>query len=204
MKKITALTILCTLFSIVLHAQSGVQISYFKPTGKMSYMLKPTVGLEISQGFTFPDEDGRLMLFGSIGFMKFNPTADTFRTVTYTNESNRGYIIPSEQVINMFLVIPISLSAEVKILNTDLTPVAGLDATFYLIMYDGYSHTPGIISSTVEGEELWQTGITPKIGLSYLHDDWFFSASIGKAYGWMGTADRLTFVKSSLRIAKVF
>jgi hypothetical protein len=106
MKKLLVLAAVCLSLCSEVSAQ-GIQVSYIAPTSGLNYILKRTVGFEA----VLPALNGieeQFNVFLSAGVYFYRPTADTFRTVTITNESGRGPVIPSTQAIKYVIAVPLS------------------------------------------------------------------------------------------------
>ncbi len=184
MKKLLLLTLLLQCFACsAIYGQYGLQASILAPTGYYQYVLKPAVGAEflIKSG----DMDDIYSFGGSIGYAKFNPTQDTFRTYA---TGGQGFLFPGYEVIHSYQEISVGVTNDLRLLpERKICPVIGFDLYFYVITVSEDDYAETIIQSSSQGDNYWLLSILPRVGVQYkINESLYLTGGFGRSMSLTG------------------
>jgi outer membrane protein W len=170
----------------LMHSQGiGIQVASLIPVGSTAYTLKPGFGGEFNM--LSGDIDNRFKFGFTIGYYKFKPTQDTFRT--YTIESSyTTQLLPGYESIKKYGMGSAGITCMFKILDKKFSPTVGIDGTAALIVISEDDYAEGAISSSSTNDTYWRFAVCPKAGASYqIKDNWLINAGVGFNVGFGNT-----------------
>ena len=188
MKKKTSYFFIAIFLSITtcVHSQSfGLQVGSLIPVGQTAYSLKPGYGAELNM--LSGDIDDRLKFGFFLGYYKFKPTQDTFKTYTI-QEGSGTQLLPGYEVIHKYGMGTAGFTGIFKIIDKNFSPMVGLDASAAIIVISEDDYAEGAISSSSTNDTYWRFAICPKAGASYqIKDNWLINAGVGFNMGFGNT-----------------
>ena len=167
---ISSLFLSIFLNSVNSFSQIGVAISYVMPRAELGVVMKPTAMYEISYQFTEPDEQFRFAT--SIGFINFKTREDTLNTYGFISGGGDQLIVSGYELYDNYISIPIHFKSDYRFLDTDLSPIIGLDANVFFNSYYYEQNIDKIISLTETGSSVF-LGLHLRAGVLYRIDDNF-------------------------------
>jgi len=199
MKRYLYLILLFLSFSYSkLYAQYGLQASIIAPTGYYSYVLKPTLGIELYAKIGDPDD--YYSIGAAFGYATFKPTQDTFKTYAVGGQYNN--LFPGYEVIHSYDELSIGVTNDFRILpDSKFCPVIGMDMYFYVIEVGEDDYTETIESYSTTGDDYWLLSFVPRVGAQYqINKEWYLSGFLGRSMSITGTATSQAFWKMSVSL----
>jgi hypothetical protein len=189
-------------FGAALHAQAiGLQLATPVPLAKDAYLLKPGFGVEANILSGEIDERWKYSIL--LGYSRFRPTQDTFRTYVMEYGSTTR-LLPGYEVIKKYAIGSAGFGLLCQVLEKKFSPVVGIDGFASLIVINEDYGAEGFITASVTNDSYWQLSLCPKAGISYqLSDNWLLNTGAGISVGF-GNAGVMSMLKPYLLIHYFF
>lgn len=201
MRRLTICLLLGLLWIGRAQGQTGVQLSFIAPRGLDAYLYKPTMGLEVVQGFGEPDK--LFSIYASVGVTRYVSARDTFYNLIESSEY--PHLRQGWEVMHSRWEVPIALSGEFRFLKKKrISPLAGMELSFTLIEIS-QAYDDGMVA--YDGtDNYWSAGGAFKVGASYVNKDadWQVALGLNRNFGIIGTNYPILYTKPFIRVIHKF
>lgn len=171
------LFVMCFSFA---NAQLIMRGSLVVPTLDHGLAFKP--GLGISLGLRLAEDQYQPFQFEIYAmYYSLEARRDTFPTYLVTSDHNntgRPGIVQGYETFDNHMALMIGMGLEYRLLDSDLSPFAGLDLVYFGESYDNDYGYEGVITadSEVSSENI---GVLPRVGINYAFYDYLIAVDLG-------------------------
>jgi len=181
----------------------GLRTSYIKHSNELGYLLKPTIGYEVTVGdWSFGDH---FYYSGSVGVIFLNTRLDTLPTGSFNYSSTPTILTPGYSVYSNMTEFTFGVNFEYRFFDGPFRPLIGNDIYVSLLEMDYVSYIPGGGTKSSQNEITGLYTIYPRIGAIYeINESFSAQAGFGKMIGFDHRFDKYQYWKIYIGLSFTF
>jgi hypothetical protein len=163
--------VLMLAFVLNVHAQLGLRIFNYRPTGELGFIMKPTFSAEIAKQDGF--DDGRFRSGFTLTYLVLKPRLDTFPIIGLMSSGSGDFVLPGKQVFHKYNIFQLGGGFDFAIIYKDpFYLYTGADLIAGGVSIDYYSETPTFEEKSYSGGG-GLVGFRLRLGAEYNLNDAF-------------------------------
>lgn len=196
--KFMVITIVLSSLPFNSSGQYGLSLGKTHPRGDFGKAFKSSTLIEFN--YIPLDQESRIKIEASIGFMLLKTVRDTFKTFGYKSGSNGIRVGSGYELYENFFSVTLALKNAYRFTDNKLSPIVGIDAYLFLNHYYYEYNVSLIIHEGEQGGEPF-IGYHARVGLNYrFKEKLSFDLDFGRTATWEQGYGKFTFWKTALSI----